>query len=480
MAKKKTFSQNKLNRREALVTMGGILTGTIGLKSISGSNTIKTQSSQGIPNIIWLISDDVSKPDHGCYGNPVRTPNLDHLADEGVRFTSAFATSPSCSPSRMSMFTGKYPHAAGAEDLHWPLPEGQIILPSMLRKKGYFSANCTKLHLGPNGEKQFDKIYKTSAEWKKFAQERPKNKPFFLSIGFGEAHRPYKKNLIKNPHSPDKVIVPPYLADIPEVREELALYYDEISHMDAEIGRLLNWLDEEGLADNTLIIYFGDQGMPFPRAKTSLYDSGIGVPLIARWKGRIPAGIVQHGLASLVDLTPTILEIAGITPGEDIQGRSMLKMFFDAGTKGREYIFAQRNWHNIDDHIRCVRCNRYKYIRNHFPGEPFGHPSDIVNSISYQGMLRLLDEGKLSKQQMLIFRTPRPQEELYDLGTDPNEFENLIYRPEYQDTLKIFRLALDKWIKEANDVSPEKRMINNIDLRTGKRLIKERNPVLRK
>jgi len=477
MEKKNIFDENKMNRRKALATMGGIFAGTFGIKNISNKNKVISQKTQNLPNIIWVISDDVSKYDHGCYGNPVRTPNLDCLAEEGVRFTSAFATSPSCSPSRATMFTGKYPHSAGAEDLHSPIPTGQIILPSMLRKKDYFSANCAKLHLGSYGDEQFDKIYKNSDDWKKFVQERPKDKPFFLSIGFHEAHRPYSKNLIKNPHSLDNVVVPPYLADIPEVREELALYYDEISYMDAEIGRLLEWIDEDGLAENTLIIYFGDQGMPFPRAKTSLYDSGLGVPLIARWKGRIPEGIVQMGLASLLDLTPTVLEIAGITPTEDIQGQSMLKMFFDTGAKGRKYIFGQRNWHNIDDHIRCVRTNRYKYIRNYFPEEPFGHPSDIVNSISYQAMLRLLDEGKLSKQQMLIFRAPRPQEELYDLRTDPNEFENLTYRPEYQDILKEMRLTLDRWIKETNDVSPEKRLINNINLRTGERLSKKRQPV---
>lgn len=473
MSNKKDFHENKITRRKALATMGGVFAGTIGLKNISAPKTIRAQSVQNLPNIIWLISDDVSKPDHGCYGSPVMTPNINRLAEEGVRFTSAFATSPSCSPSRVSMFTGKYPHSVGAEDLHLPIPPEQIILTSMLRERGYFSVKCGKLHLGPNGEKQFDKMYKSSTDWRKFAQEMPKNKPFFLTIGFREAHRPFSKNLIENLHYPDNVIVPPYLANIPEVREELALYYDEISYMDAEIGRLLDWVDKERLSENTLIVYFADQGMPFPRAKTSLYDSGLGVPMIARWKGNIPVGLVQTRLVSLLDLTPTMLEIAGITPAEDIQGRSMLEMFFDAGAKGSEYIFGERNWHDIDDHIRCVRTDRYKYIRNYYPEEPFGHPADIVNSKSYQGMLRLLDEGKLSKQQMLIFRAPRPPEELYDLRTDPNEFENLIYRSEYQDVLKKLSFILNKWIQETNDISPEKRMINGINIRTGEWITKK-------
>ena len=458
MMSKKDFLKNRFTRRKALASIGGIVGGTFLLNNNSVTKNVKTPSSQRQPNIIWLISDDVSRPDHGCYGNPVRTPNIDRLAEEGVRFTSAYATSPSCSPSRVSMFTGKYPHSAGAEDLHWPLPPEETILPSMLRNKGYFSANCAKLHLGTNGAKQFDKIYKNSTEWRQFAKERPRDKPFFLSIGFGEAHRPYKKGLIENPHSPDKVIIPPYLA----------VYYDEISHMDSEIGRLLNWLDEEGLVENTLVFYFGDQGMPFPRAKTTLYDSGIGVPLIAKWKGNIPEGMVQTGLASLVDLVPTMLDIVNIEPNKNIQGKSILNMLLDADSKVRECIFSERNWHDIDDHIRCVRSNRCKYIRNYYPEEPFGHPADIVNSKSYKGMLRLLDEGKLSKQQMLIFRSVRPQEELYDLIVDPNEFENLIYKIEYRNILEKLRLTLDKWINDTNDVSPEKRMINGINIRTGK------------
>ncbi len=479
MVKKKTHKQKKITRRESLAAMGGIAAGAVGLKNISFAKTIKKPAGK-LPNIIWFIGDDVSKPDHGCYGNPVKTPNIDTLAENGTRFTSAFATSPSCSPSRTSMFTGEYPHTAGAKDLHSTLPPGTTILPSMLKEKGYFTGNCAKLHLGPVGEKQFDKIYQNATGWKDFAQVRPKDKPFFLSIGFNEAHRPFQKNLIKNPHSPDKVVVPAYLADIPEVREELALYYDEISYMDAEIGRVLNWLDEEGLAENTLILYFGDQGKPFPRAKTTLYDSGLGVPLIARWKGKIPEGNVQNGLISLIDLTPSMLEILGIDSNKDFEGKDMSKLFFDSGAKGREYIFAERNWHNNDDRIRCARSSRYKLIRNYYPQEPFLHASDLVGSKSYQGMLPLLDAGKLTKQQMLIFRAIRPPEELYDTKTDPNEFENLVYRSEYQNILKDMRDALDGWVRETKDDFPPKRMINNINPRTAERLIEERNPVPRK
>jgi arylsulfatase A-like enzyme len=209
--------------------------------------------------------------------------------------------------------------------------------------------------------------------------------------------------------------------------------------------------------------------MPFPRAKTSLYDSGIGAPLIVRWYGHFPQGSTQDGLISFVDLTPTILELADVPAPDDLQGQSMVSFLSDMSHQGNEAVFAGRNWHNIDDHIRCVRTERFKYIRNSFPGEPFGNPSDIVASPTYQAMIRLLDEDRLPDHQALQFRAPRPPEELYDLRSDPGEFRNVIYRPEYQDDLNKLRSLLDRWITDTGDVDPEKRFLNNINIRTGER-----------
>ncbi|MGD2155563.1 MAG: sulfatase [Anaerolineales bacterium] len=430
-----------------------------------------------LPNIIWLIDDDLDLRTMGCYGGLARTPHLDQLAQEGMRFEQTFATAPSCAPSRASMYTGCYPHTVGMGDHDLPLNEGVNILPSYLREQGYWSAHFAKLHLGPRGHDQFDRNFKKYEEFDAFVRERPRHRPFFLSFGFNEPHRRYdpndpkncgfEKGRIPNPHQPQAVRVPAYLPDVPPVREELAAYYDHITYLDTWVGRITNWLEDEDLAANTLVLFFGDHGPPFPRAKTTLYDSGINVPLIARWPGVIPAGSVQRGQFSLVDLTPTMLEIAGISPSTDLHGQSRWGMLTDPNAAGCSHVLAQRNFHCIDDHIRCIRTERFKYIRNYYPDEPFGHPEDLVRSESYQAMLKLMDAGELKKEHMLIFRCPRPVEELYDLAVDPQEFSNLVHKPEYQDELLALRKRLDSWIAKTNDLDPGIRMRNRIDLRTG-------------
>ena len=422
------------------------------------------------PNIVWLIADDAGWKDFGCYGHPtIRTPNIDKLAEEGVRFTHAFVTSPQCSPSRSSMWTGKYAHSMGTEDLHVSLPKDQVILPELLRQKGYYSGNVCKLHLGEDATDKFDFIHQDIKAWEEFMDTRPKDRPFFLTLGFTDPHRPYQKGSFEPAHTRDDVIVPPYLPDTDEVREDLALYYDEISRMDAEIGELLNRLEQEGLEKDTVVFFWSDNGQLFPRAKGTVYDAGIAEPLIVRWKANLTPG-VRHGLASLVDITPTVLDIAGVKAPVDIQGRSMLPEIISEKAPGRDYIFAERNWHDIDDHVRTVRSKRFKYIRNYFPMEPFCIPADAAASITFQEMRALRDAGKLTAEQMLMFRWPRPAEELYDLENDSDEFRNLADEPAYQTVLGQLRRQLDKWIAQTNDVPPEKRLANKYDYETGQRL----------
>jgi len=421
-------------------------------------------------NIIWLIADDAGWKDFGCYGHPtIKTPNIDRLATNGIRFTRAFVTSPQCSPSRSSVWTGKYAHTMGTEDLHAPLPAAQTILPELLHKKDYFCGNVGKLHLGKAAEKKFDFLDKDIHAWEKFFRNRPANKPFFLTLGFYDPHRPYKANAIAQPHKSKDVIVPPYLPDNEETRKDIALYYDEISRMDSEIGSLLQYLSKNSLEEKTIIFFWSDNGSPFPRAKGTLYDAGIATPLIVQWKGTLLPGL-RHQLTSCLDLAPTILDLVGLKPPEDMQGKSMLPVIRSAEAAGRDYIFAERNWHDIDDHCRTVRSKRFKYIRNYYPREPFAIPADVVRSITFQKMRQLRDTGQLTKNQMLIFRWPRPKEELYDLASDSWEFNNLIYDPAYQDVLKEMRLQLDRWITETNDISPQKRKPNLYDYETGKKL----------
>jgi len=280
------------------------------------------------PNIILFIADDQAWNDCGAYGHPhIRTPNQDRLAREGMRFDAAFLTCSSCSPSRSSIITGRYPHNTGAHQLHLPLPKEQITFVELLKKSGYWTAQAGKWHLGNFVKDRFDQLNEGGGpsgceNWIPALRSRPKDKPFFLWLASFDPHRPYSPNTIPRPHKPEDVIVPPYLPDVPETRHDLAMYYDEITRMDGYMGQVLDELDKEGLADNTLVLFLSDNGRPFPRCKTTIYDSGIKTPFIVRWPGHIKPGSSCPNLVSSIDIAPTFLAAANLTPRPPVQGRS--------------------------------------------------------------------------------------------------------------------------------------------------------------
>jgi N-sulfoglucosamine sulfohydrolase len=418
------------------------------------------------PNILLLIADDLGDRDAGCYGHPtIRTPSLDRIAAGGMRFTNAFVTTSSCSPSRASMFTGRYPHATGAEALHMPLPEGTKILPTYLSELGYFTANVGKLHLGPVGAARFDRVEERPTDWKQVLEERPRKGPFFLAVGFRDPHRPYQPDTVPDPTDPADVIVPPYLVDTSETRADLAGYYDECLRMDRETAKILDWLKANGLEKDTLVIFVSDNGMPFPRAKTTCYDSGVRVPFLVRWPGRVPERSVSQSLISTVDLTPTILSILGRKVPEAMQGTDASPLFFDPRAGVRAYVHIQRNWHNLDDHQRGCRDKRYKYIKNNRP-RMFTTSSDLLQSPSYLSLLAKRDLNQLTAEQMRLWMIPRPGEELYDTWTDPFEFTNLAADTRYAQILERMRAETERWRAATGDYPPGRRYKDNLDIFT--------------
>lgn len=415
------------------------------------------------PNILLLIADDLGDRDLGCYGHPtIRTENIDKLAASGVRFTNAFVTTSSCSPSRTTMFTGKYPHATGAESLHVPLPEGTRILPDYLREKKYWSANVGKLHLGPVAEEQFDLVLNSEWDWKQAVEQRPKNRPFFLAVGFHDPHRPYQPDTLPDPAASSDAVVPPYLVDDTPTREELAGYYDEVTRMDREIGKIESWLREQKLTDDTLVVFVSDNGMPFPRAKGSCYDSGVRVPMIVRWPGQTPAGRVCDSLVSTVDLAPSMLAAAGIKASGDMHGIDATAMFAAPDSKIRDYVHLERNWHNHDDNQRGVRDTQFKYIHNGRP-RVWTSSSDLMGSASWTSLLDARDRNELTAEQMRLFMVPRAAEELYDTERDPWEFVNLAGDPNYADELARLRQECTRWRQATNDYPPGRRYKDNLD-----------------
>ena len=412
------------------------------------------------PNIIMIFADDVSWNDLGCYGHPtIRTPNLDRLAKEGLRFDNAYLTTSSCSPSRCSVITGRYPHNTGAPELHTPLPEKQVLFPQLLQDAGYYTVISGKQHMGPYALTAFDHVSKgkgpgREADWVPILKKRPKDKPFFCWFASVDAHRKWQASNEYQPHKPEEVVVPPYLIDAPETRKDLAQYYDEISRIDFYTGKILDELEAQGIADNTLILFFADNGRPFPRCKTRLYDSGIKTPFIVRWPAAVKPGTVSKSLVSTIDIGPTFLEVAGVSPDPRIQGTSFQNVLKQPDAKVRDYAFAEHNWHVFKAHERMVRSGDLLYIRNAWP-EQRNLCVESIDFPSGEVLWQRFKAGKLNEFQRDVFLKPRPAEELYLVTEDPHQFQNLASKPEYAADLTRLRKVLDDWTAETGDTIPE-------------------------
>jgi N-sulfoglucosamine sulfohydrolase len=410
---------------------------------------------QKAPNFLILIADDAGM-DFGCYGNPaVKTPGVDRLAESGLLFEQTFLTSPQCSPSRISILTGKYPHTTRTEDLHTPLPENEKFITHFLRNAGYFTGHNGKTHWGDPGDKQFDWYSGNFDTFSEFINQAG-NKPFFFWTGFYDPHRIYEENAISQPHDPSTVIVPDHLVDDSRTRKDIALYYDEISRMDSVIGGYLDILQREKLLENTFVIFLSDNGAPFPREKGTLYDAGIQTPFIVAGPG-VPAGEIYDGLTSTIDLAPTLLSLAKIPLPDEIHGKSFAEVLTGSFGFTRDYIFSERNWHDCDEHMRSVRSDRYKLILNAYTEKPHGTAADLANSLSWFSLLENKASGSLTFKQSLIFTVPRPSVEIYDLKSDPEEYTNLANNPAYRNIARDLLEVLQEWMFETNDFPPTKR-----------------------
>jgi arylsulfatase A-like enzyme len=408
------------------------------------------------PNIVFLISDDHTAADLGCYGNThIRTPNLDRLASQGVRFTNCFVASPQCSPNRSAIFTGCAPHTTSTSRLHTPMPPWEPTFLEPLKARGYFTGAFRKVHQGNpfNGRFDFYEANRT-AKFSTFFDKLPPGKPFFLHIGFTDPHRPYRAGAVTPPHDPAKVRLPAFLPDAPAIREDLAHYHDFIARMDGECGELLALLDERGLAANTVVFFTGDNGMPFPGAKGTCYDPGIHVPLLVKWPGVTQPGTVREELISHVDLAPTWVEIAGGDGTAKMQGRSMAGLLRAGAYEKRRAVFSERNWHDNFDPIRSVRTDRYKLIFNAAPHFPYRPAWDLEGSPTWKTYQELGRRGALAAAHMRLLRPARPMVELYDLKSDPNEFHNVFEDPAHAAARQDLLQRLGEWMGATFDFLP--------------------------
>ncbi len=397
------------------------------------------------PNILFLISDDHSAGDLGATGNrSIRTPALDRLAAEGAVFTAAYAVSPQCSPSRAAIATGRSPHATGTSRLHATLrPEHDTVI-DMLKRGGYHVAAFRKVHLGEPFQSHWDRYAGDEVPLSAFFRDRPRDRPFFLWVGFHDPHRPYEGH----PPAPPGIQVPAFLPDTPGVRGDLADYQAEIERMDGEVAELLGLVEGEGLAGSTLVVFAGDNGMPFPGAKGSLYDGGVHVPLLARWPGHIAPGSVRDDVVSLLDLAPTWLEAAGLAKGPLMEGRSLL-----AAPPAPRAVFFERNWHDNLDLVRAVRRDRYLLLHNFRPEIPYRPTDDLAESPSWKAIEALHRQKRLAPAlERRYFAVPRPAVELYDLEADP--LRDLAADPARAGEVRSLEEALSAWMVATNDFLP--------------------------
>ena len=458
------------------------------------------------PNFVIMIADDMSCDDCGAYGHPtIKTPHIDRLATEGVRFDLAFLTISSCSPSRASIITGRYPHRTDADELHWPLPGNQKTFTEFLQKAGYWCGAAGKWHLGDEVEDRFDTILAADtsgfqlptgkagqtgqfvettqgdvrsgcADWVPLLKNRPKDTPFCVWLAALDPHRPYGDELDTDEYSRHDVRLPPYHPDHADVREDYLDYYAEITRLDRFVGEVIKELDGQGVAGNTVVLFLSDNGRPFPRDKTTMYDSGIRTPFVVRYPGVVKAGSVTPALVSSIDIGPTILDIAGVKVPETMDGQSFLPQLRDPNSVGREYIFAEKNWHDFEDHARAVRDDRFKYIRNYYHDLPNTPPADAVRSPTYIRMKSLYESDQLPLHQQGCFLSPRPQEELYDTVSDPHEMQNLATHSAFKKHLVRLRKALSDWESLTGDSAPTLRTADEFDRVTGKPTTARRRP----
>ncbi len=446
------------SRREFL---GGIATASA-LASLAGCGDSRT----GPWNIVWIIADDLS-PDLSCYGSTeVSTPNIDRLAAEGARFTNAYVTCPVCSPSRSALITGMHQTSIGAHAHRshrgdgYTLPAPARLITEYFREAGYYTVNDHGSGLGGRNKTDFNFQHKRAfdgSDWR----DRAAGQPFYAQVNIFEPHRggptePWDFAAgIEAPTDPAQVTPPAYYPQDEIARKDWAGYLDAVRMLDEKVGRVLDRLEEDGVADRTVVVFFGDHGRPMPRDKQFLYDGGIRVPLVIRWPGQIAPGSVRDELVSSIDLSAASLAIAGIEVPAHMQGRVFLG---ERKTASREYVFAARDrCDETVDRIRAVRDKRYKYIRNYYPDRPYMQ-LNRYKEVSYpiwRQLLRLKKQGDPSVSGNPFLAHKRPEEELYDTEADPNELQNLASSPEHQPILTRMASALDLWIRHTGDMGEQ-------------------------
>ncbi|MCX6326941.1 MAG: sulfatase [Bacteroidia bacterium] len=402
------------------------------------------------PNILWIMIEDWGY-DLSCYGaKGVKTPNIDRLASDGIRFTNSFCTAPVCSPSRSAMMTGFHQDyiGCGQHRTSGPgfekkaLPFGIKPIPHLLEEAGYYTCLI---------DKKTDCNFTTERplfkgkDW----SEKKEGQPFYAQVSFSGTHRTWQNDTI-NPLDISAVEVPPFYPDNAFIRRDLATGLEAVQNVDRQIGILLKRLDDEGLSENTLVFFIADNGKCIARGKQFLYDQGMIVPIIARWPGYITPNQVSDNMVMTIDICATILDAAGIKPGYELHGKNL----FGKEVAERKYVFAARDkMDQTFDAMRAIRSKEFKLIQNLMPERPYCQFNQYKEA-TYPDLAMLnfmYLKGELTPGQAKFMAATKPEIELFDLGKDPFELKNLADDPAYYSIKKELLSDLMAWRKSIND-----------------------------
>lgn len=417
-------------------------------------------SAENRPNFLFIIADDCTHRDLGCYGGQAHTPHIDRLATEGMLFTHCFQAAPMCSPTRHNIYTGLYPVKSGAYPNHTFVKDGVKSVCHYLQPLRYRVALSGKTHIAPRRAFPFEYSGRKNPDFSRidrlFDECAESGTPFCLFACSNEPHTPWN---LGDPsrYPPERIVLPPYFVDTPTTRSQMSKYLAEITYFDSQVGQCLSLLDKHGLTENTMVIVVSEQGSSFPFGKWTCYDTGLQSACIVRWPGRVKAGTRSDAMIEYVDMLPTFLEAANATVPTVLDGRSFLPVLRGETSSHKQFAFGihtTRGIINGSDYygIRSVRSPKFKLIRNLTPDATFRNI--CIKSPTFVSWQEKASNDPDAAEKVRRYQH-RPPIELYDVTKDPFEWHNLADDPNYAEVRQRLTRELDAWMKSQGDLGQQ-------------------------
>jgi N-sulfoglucosamine sulfohydrolase len=425
-----------------------------------GQYDSRSLAATGKPNLVFIIADDCTFRDIGCYGGQAQTPNIDQLATEGMKFERCFQAAPMCSPTRHNIYTGLYPVKSGAYPNHTFAHEHVKSIVHYLQPLGYRVAQSGKKHIAPESVFPFEKIGNgKNPDMRKidelFKQSAETQSPFCLFACSNEPHSPWNKGDASK-YPPAKIKLPPYIVDTPEVRNDFSKYLAEVTYFDDQVGQIVAMLDRHELAQNTLLMVVSEQGNAFPFAKWTCYDHGLQSAMIVRWPGSVKPGSVTDAMVEYVDVTPTLVDAAGGGPIAGLDGKSFTSVLKGEANKHKEFVYGIMTTRGIINGsdafaIRSIRdADNHKLILN------LNHETMFTNACTktkmFESMVKKANGGDATARRLVNAYHHRPALEYFDCNSDPLELNNLAGDPAHAETIRRLTQELHQWMEEQGDL----------------------------